>query len=75
MPLVCGCQEPIAEWKIPNMRGIMTARTKPLKIVQPTGTDTLTAVGRYEMPPPRGAVKMIKAEDAETLIHLLRTEA
>ena len=75
LPLVLGCQEPIAEWKIPNMRGIMTARTKPLKIVQPTGTDTLTAVGSYELPAPRGAVKMIKAEEAETLIHLLRTEA
>lgn len=75
LPLVLGCQEPIAEWKIPNMRGIMSARTKPLKIVQPTPTDTLTAVAAYEMPAPRGSVKMIKAEDAETLIQLLRTEA
>lgn len=75
LPLVLGCQEPIAEWKIPNMRGIMSARTKPLKLVQPTGNDTLTQVARYEMPPARGTVKMIKAEDAETLIQLLRTEA
>lgn len=75
LPLVLGCQEPIAEWKIPNMRGIMTARTKPLKIVQPTANDTLTAVAAYEMPAPRGNVKMIKAEEAETLIQLLRTEA
>ncbi|MCU0326985.1 MAG: electron transfer flavoprotein subunit beta/FixA family protein, partial [Spirosomaceae bacterium] len=37
LPLVLGCQEPIAEWKIPNMRGIMTARTKPLKVVAPVG--------------------------------------
>ncbi len=75
LPLVLGCQEPIAEWKIPNMRGIMTARTKPLRIVQPSSTETLTAVGSYELPAPRGAVKMIKAEEAETLIQLLRTEA
>ncbi len=75
LPLVLGCQEPIAEWKIPNMRGIMTARTKPLKVVEPTGTDVLTDVSGYELPPARGAVKMIKAEEAETLIHLLRTEA
>ncbi|MBC7569129.1 MAG: electron transfer flavoprotein subunit beta/FixA family protein [Spirosoma sp.] len=75
LPLVLGCQEPIAEWKIPNMRGIMTARTKPLKVVEPTGTDVLTDVSGYELPPARGAVKMIKAEDAETLIQLLRTEA
>lgn len=75
LPLVLGCQEPIAEWKIPNMRGIMTARTKPLNVVEPTGTDVLTDVSGYELPPARGSVKMIKAEDAETLIQLLRTEA
>ena len=34
LPLVAGCQEPIAEWKIPNMRGIMTARTKPLEVIE-----------------------------------------
>lgn len=75
LPLVLGCQEPIAEWKIPNMRGIMTARTKPLKVVQPASPDTLTTIGQYELPAPRGAVKMIPAEEAETLIQLLRTEA
>ena len=75
LPLVLGCQEPIAEWKIPNMRGIMTARTKPLRIIQPAGTDSLTAVASYEMPPARGTVKMIPADEAETLIKLLRTEA
>ncbi|HEY9116334.1 MAG TPA: electron transfer flavoprotein subunit beta/FixA family protein, partial [Roseivirga sp.] len=36
LPFVAGCQEPIAEWKIPNMRGIMSARTKPLNVVEPT---------------------------------------
>lgn len=75
LPLVLGCQEPIAEWKIPNMRGIMTARTKPLQVVEPTGSDTLTGVARYEMPPAKGAVKMIPAEEAGKLIELLRTEA
>lgn len=75
LPLVLGCQEPIAEWKIPNMRGIMTARTKPLKVVEPSGNDTLTTVAGYELPAPRGACKMVPAEEAETLITLLRTEA
>ena len=75
LPLVLGCQEPIAEWKIPSMRGIMSARTKPLKIVEPNGTDKLTTVDHYELPPPRGAVKMIPADQAEMLIQLLRTEA
>lgn len=75
LPLVLGCQEPIAEWKIPNMRGIMSARTKPLQVVEPSGTDTLTQIASYELPPARGACKMIPADEAETLIKLLRTEA
>ena len=75
LPLVLGCQEPIAEWKIPNMRGIMSARTKSLKVVPPIGQETLTKVANYELPAPRGAVKMIPAEQAELLIQLLRTEA
>jgi electron transfer flavoprotein beta subunit len=32
-PVVLGCQEPIAEWKIPNMRGIMSARTKEILVI------------------------------------------
>lgn len=74
LPLVLGCQEPIAEWKIPNMRGIMTARTKPLKVVAPDG-DSLTSIDKYNLPPAKGAVKMIPAEDAGQLIKLLQTEA
>jgi electron transfer flavoprotein beta subunit len=36
LPAVLGCQEPIAEWKIPSMRGIMAARTKEIKIITPS---------------------------------------
>ena len=75
LPLVAGCQEPIAEWKIPNMRGIMSARTKPLQVLPPTSGDTLTSVAKFQLPPPKGAVKMIPAENAEELIALLRNEA
>ncbi len=75
LPLVAGCQEPIAEWKIPNMRGIMSARTKPLQVLLPTSGDTLTSVAKFQLPPPKGAVKMIAAENAEELIALLRNEA
>lgn len=75
LPLVLGCQEPIAEWKIPNMRGIMTARTKPLQVVPPVATEELVVLEKFELPPAKGACKMIPAEEAETLIGLLRTEA
>ncbi|MDJ1466386.1 MULTISPECIES: electron transfer flavoprotein subunit beta/FixA family protein [Xanthocytophaga] len=75
LPLVAGCQEPIAEWKIPNMRGIMSARTKPLQVIEPSSKDTLTQVAEFQLPAPKGAVKMIPAENAEQLISLLKNEA
>lgn len=75
LPLVLGCQEPIAEWKIPNMRGIMTARTKPLNVVEPVSVDDMTGPQTYKLPAPKGACRMIPASEAETLIKLLQTEA
>ena len=75
LPFVAGCQEPIAEWKIPNMRGIMSARTKPLQVIEPVGVEEPTVVTSFELPPPKGSVKMIPAERAEELISLLRNEA
>ena len=75
LPLVLGCQEPIAEWKIPNMRGIMTARTKPLKVVEPVAVGDMASLDKYTLPAPKGACKMIPADQAETLIGLLKTEA
>jgi len=74
LPLVLGCQEPIAEWKIPNMRGIMSARTKPLAVIAASSQE-LTLIENYELPPAKGACKMISAEDAGSLIKLLQTEA
>ncbi|MDX1627541.1 MAG: electron transfer flavoprotein subunit beta/FixA family protein [Fulvivirga sp.] len=75
LPFVAGCQEPIAEWKIPNMRGIMSARTKPLNVVEPSGSETRTQLEKYELPPAKGEVKMIDADNVEKLVDLLKNEA
>lgn len=75
LPLVAGCQEPIAEWKIPNMRGIMSARTKPLKVVDAKSIDSGVALEKFELPAPKGAVKMIQPENVSELVSLLKTEA
>ena len=75
LPFVAGCQEPIAEWKIPNMRGIMSARSKPLHVVNPTDEAAKTAVAAYELPPAKGAVKMIDADNVAELVSLLKNEA
>lgn len=75
LPLVAGCQEPIAEWKIPNMRGIMSARTKPLKVVEPKSVDSGLKLQKFELPPPKGSVKMISADNIQELVTLLKSEA
>jgi len=75
LPFVAGCQEPIAEWKIPNMRGIMTARTKPLKVLEPISTEFISDTLSYENLPVKGGVKLIDPEHPEELIDLLRNEA
>ena len=75
LPFVAGCQEPIAEWKIPNMRGIMSARTKPLKVVEPVAADGGLSLQKFELPPPKGAVKMVSSDNVADLVTLLKTEA
>ncbi len=75
MPFVAGCQEPIAEWKIPNMRGIMSARTKPLNVVEPSINEEGTKLQKFELPEEKGAVTMIDADNVEELVNLLKNEA
>lgn len=75
MPFVAGCQEPIAEWKIPNMRGIMSARTKPLNVVEPSANQSGTQLEKFELPPAKGAVKMVDADNVGELVSLLKNEA
>jgi electron transfer flavoprotein beta subunit len=75
LPLVAGCQEPIAEWKIPNMRGIMSARTKPLKVVDAKSSQSQVTLQKFELPAPKGAVKMISADNVAELVTKLKNEA
>jgi electron transfer flavoprotein beta subunit len=73
LPAVLGCQEPIAEWKIPSMRGIMTARTKEISVLPLNPTDSVKLV-KSSIAETARRNKMIDAADAETLIDLLKTE-
>jgi electron transfer flavoprotein beta subunit len=75
LPLVISCQKGVAEARIPNMRGIMAARTKPLKVVPPAAIDVLTTIVSYELPPAKSGVKMVAAENMDELVNLLHTEA
>lgn len=75
LPLVVSCQKGMAEQRIPNMKGIMGARTKPLKVLDPQPVEALTEIVSFELPPAKKGVKMIPAENAEELIRLLHEEA
>jgi electron transfer flavoprotein beta subunit len=75
LPLVISCQKGMAEARIPNMRGIMAARTKPLKVVEPITADTLTSVVNFELPAAKAGVKLVPADNVEELIRLLHEEA
>lgn len=75
LPLVVSCQKGMAEQRIPNMRGIMAARTKPLKVVEPVATDSLTTVTGFELPPAKAGVKLVSPDNVEELVRLLHEEA
>lgn len=74
-PFVASCAEGVAESKIPNMRGIMSARTKPLEVLEAVTVDELVKFTSYSVPAPRGSVTMLLDNEAEKLVNLLHSEA
>lgn len=75
LPAVVSCAKGMAEQRIPNMRGIMAARTKPLKVVEPSNPEQLTSFENFELPAPKSAVKLIDPENMDELVELLHNEA
>ena len=75
LPLVVSTQKGVAEARIPNMRGIMAARTKPLKVVEPTAVDALTSFTQFGLPPAKAGVKLVSPDNVEELVKLLREDA
>lgn len=78
LPLVIGGQKGLVEesdLKIPNMRGIMMARKKPLTVVDPVEAQEETKAVKFQKPEPKGAVTLIDASDVGKLVELLHNEA
>lgn len=75
MPAVVSCAKGMAEQRIPNMRGIMAARTKPLEVLEPTAVDYLTEITGYELPEDKGSVTYIDPDNMDELVRLLHSEA
>jgi len=78
LPLIIGGQKGLVEEKdlrIPNMRGIMMARKKPLAVVSPIDFDPTTESVKFEKPKPKGPCKIVDKENLDELISLLHNEA
>jgi len=75
VPFVASCAKGMAEQRIPNMRGIMAARTKPMNVVAPVAIDMLTAFVSYDTPKAKSTVKLIDPENMDELVSLLHNEA
>lgn len=71
LPVVVSCQKGIAEWRIPNMRGIMAARKKPLSKVSGVGETQYVKTAGFAYPPAKGDTQYIEADQAEQLVDAL----
>ena len=75
LPVVVSCQKGMAEQRIPNMKGIMGARSKPLKVVEPAAVGAFTSIASFDLPPAKAGVKLVSADNAGELVRLLHEEA
>ena len=73
-PFVASATEGMAEPRIPNMRGIMSARTKPLTVVEPIEIAKLQEVVNYDKPKPRSQVNLVPNDQVNKLVELLHSE-
>ncbi len=74
-PFVLSAAKGLAEQRIPNMRGIMMAKRKPLKVVEAVAFEDPVVPVHFELPPPKSAVQLIDSEDMDELVRLLHEEA
>jgi electron transfer flavoprotein beta subunit len=72
---VASATKGLAEQRIPNMRGIMAARTKPIHVTTPVDAQPGVKFKNYSLPPEKGACKMIDPDNMDELVRLLNQEA
>ena len=75
LPLVVSAAKGLAEQRIPNMRGIMMAKSKPLQVVDPVSVSYGAQMVRYELPTEKSGVHLIPADDMKELVRLLHEES
>lgn len=74
-PCVISASKGLAEQRIPNMRGIMTAKTKPLQVIPPVASEKLDEHIHFAVPPAKSAVKIVAPDNMDELVRLLHEEA
>ena len=74
-PFVVSASKGMAEQRIPNMRGIMQARTKPLEVIEPVNVEQLVNYEKYSLPPAKSACKFVDPDKMDELVELLHNEA
>lgn len=74
MPVVVSSAKGMAEQRIPNMRGIMMAKSKPLQVITPPAIEELLTVKTFTLPPPKSGVKMVEPGDMSRLVQLIHEE-
>lgn len=74
-PFVISASKGLAEQRIPNMRGIMSAKTKPLQVIVPVQVDQLDAHIQFRVPAAKTTVKMVDPTNMDELVRLLHEEA
>lgn len=75
LPFVLSAAKGLAEQRIPNMRGIMSSRTKPLTVVAPVAFEENAKTVAFTLPPAKAGVKLIDPENMDELVRLLHEEA
>ncbi|HVB03182.1 MAG TPA: electron transfer flavoprotein subunit beta/FixA family protein [Chitinophagaceae bacterium] len=75
LPIVISCQKGVAEMRTPSIRGITSARLKPLLVIAPREAPEFTEVVRFELPAAKSGVKLVSADHPEELVRLLHEEA
>ena len=75
LPFVVSAAKGMAEQRIPNMRGIMSARTKPLQMLSPVAFEESVNPVQFTLPPAKAGVKMLQPDQMDELVRLLHEEA
>ena len=74
MPCVVSAAKGLAEQRIPNMKGIMESKNKPLEVLSPVNTEATIVLEQFELPPAKTGAKMIAPDDIDGLVNVLKND-